>query len=443
MNKRIHITTIILIIIPSLVGFSQEKPTSSWSLQGCIKYARENNIQVQMTRKNSESTRVDLLTSKAQLFPSLVFNSDQGWSNQKTEQSNGSYKSESAYSGSYNLSTGLTLYNGGKLTRSIRQQEVNVKAQEYQVDIAENDIEISVTEAYLQILYANESLKTNRQTVETAAAELARSKELLAAGSISQSDYAQLEAQYYNDQYQVTIAENALATARLDLKQLLELDIDEEFDIYFPELNEAQVIVPLPSLEEVYRTALEVMPEIQKSKLDVSSAEMEEKIAASDRLPSVTLSAGVSTGHNSQDNHSFGSQLSNRLSENIGLNVSIPIAQRRQVKSAVEKARVATETAQLEELNTRKTLLKTIETLHQNARSAQSRYTAATNSVKAASDSYKLVQEQFNAGMKNTVELLTEKNNYLSALQEQIQAKFEAILSIKLLNFYRNEPISL
>lgn len=123
--------------------------------------------------------------------------------------------------------------------------------------------------------------------------------------------------------------------------------------------------------------------------------------------------------------------------------MSIPIAQRRQVKSAVEKARVATETAQLEELNTRKTLLKTIETLHQNARSAQSRYTAATNSVKAASDSYKLVQEQFNAGIKNTVELLTEKNNYLSALQEQIQAKFEAILSIKLLNFYRNEPISL
>ena len=97
----------------------------------------------------------------------------------------------------------------------------------------------------------------------------------------------------------------------------------------------------------------------------------------------------------------------------------------------------------MEELNTRKELWKTVETLHQNVLSAQSRYVAATNSVKSASMSYNLVQEQFNAGMKNTVELLTEKNNYLSALQEQIQAKFEAILSLKLLNFYRNQPIEI
>lgn len=443
MNKRIHITTIILIIIPSLVGFSQEKPTSSWSLQECIKYARENNIQVQMTRKNSESASVDLLTSKAQLFPSLVFASDQGWSNQKIEQANGEYKSENGYSGNYNLNAGLTLYNGRKLTRSIQQQEINVKAQEYQENIEMNDIEISVTEAYLQILYANESLKTNRQTAETSAAELARSKELLAAGSIAESDYAQLEAQFYNDQYQVTLAENALATAQLDLKQLLELDIDEEFSIYFPELDDSQVFTPIPSLEDVYSTALKVMPEMKKSQLDVNSAELGEKIAASDRLPSISLNASVSTGHNSRDNHSVGSQLNNQLNENIGINISIPIAQKRQTKSAIEKARITTETALLEELNTRKTLLKTVESLHQNARSAQSRYAAATNTVKAAAASYQLVQEQFNAGMKNTVELLTEKNNYLSALQEQIQAKFEAILSIKLLNFYRNEPITL
>ena len=443
MKKRIHITTIILIIIPSLVGFSQENPTSSWTLKECIDYARKNNIQVQTTRANYQSARVDWLTSKAQLFPSLIFSSDQGLSHQKAEQPDGKYKGQSAYSGSYSLSAGVTLYNGGRLTRSIRQQEMNTQAMEYEVKMAENDIEISVTEAYLQILYAKESLKTNQQTVETTKAELDQAKAFLEAGSIAQSDYAQIEAQYYNDLYQVTMAENTLATSRLELRQLLELEIDDVFEIYFPELADEQVLEQVPALEEVYCTALEVMPEMQNSRLNVSAAELEEKIAAGDRLPNVSLNAGVSTGHNSQDDHSFGTQLGNRLSENVGINISIPIAQNRQAKSAVERARLATETARLEEINTRKTLLRTVETLYQNVLSAQSRYVAATNSVKSAAISYNLVQEQFNARMVNTVELLTEKNNYLSALQEQIQAKYDAILSIKLLRFYQNQPIEL
>jgi len=436
MNIQTNIATILFIIIPSLVGFSQEKPTSSWNLKDCIDYARKNNIQVQSAKVTQQSANVDLLQAKAQLFPSLTFSSAQGWGHQKTEQTNGTFKSQSAYTGSYTLNGGLTIYNGGKLTRSIRQQQITNTAQEYQVNMAENDIEIAVTEAYLQILYANESLKTNQQTLETSAAQLARSKELLAAGSIAASDYAQIEAQYSNDQYNVTMAENTLTLNKLQLKQLLELEPTDSFEVYFPELEDTQVLTPAPSLMEVYQVALETMPEMKNSQLNVESSQLEEKIAAGDRLPNISLSASVGTNHDSKSDHSFSKQLNNRLNENVGINISIPISKNRQVKSAVEKAKLQTETA-------RKELWKTVETLHQNVISAQSRYVAATNSVKSASMSYNLVQEQFNAGMKNTVELLTEKNNYLSALQEQIQAKFEAILSLKLLNFYRNQPIEI
>ena len=443
MNKRINIATILFIIIPSLVGFSQEKPTSSWNLKDCIDYARKNNIQVRSARISRQSTNVDLSQAKAQLFPSLTFSSSQGWGHQKVQDTGGDFKSQSAYTGSYSLNSGLTLYNGGKLTRSIRKQEITNEAQNYQVSMAENDIEIAVTEAYLQILYANESLKTNRQTLETSAAQLARSAELLKAGSIAASDHAQIEAQYANDQYKVTTAENTLALNKLQLKQLLELEITDSFEIYFPELDDSQVLAMAPSLEEVYRTALEVMPEMKNSKLNVESAQLEEKIAAGDRLPSVSFSASVSTDHNSESDYSFSKQLNNKLSENVGINISIPISKNRQIKSAVEKAKLQTETALLNEINTRKELLKTVETLHQNVISSQSRYVAATNSVKSATKSYELVQAQFDSGMKNTVELLTEKNNYLSAIQEQIQSKFESILSLKLLNFYRNLPIEL
>lgn len=445
MNRinHIYIATILFIIIPSLVGFSQEKPTSSWTLKDCIDYARKNNIQVQSARVIQKSSNVDLLQAKAQLFPSLTFNSSQGWGHQRIEQTDGKFKSQSAYTGSYSLNSGLTLYNGSKLTRSIRQQEIANEAREYEVGMAENDIEIAVTETYLQILYANESLKTNRQTLETSAAQLARSRELLAAGSIAISDYAQIEAQYSNDQYNVVTTENTLALNKLQLKQLLELEPTDDFDIYFPELDATQALSLPPSLEEVYSVALESMPEMKNSQLNVQSAQLEEKIAAGDRLPSVTFNASVSTNHDSESDHSFSKQINNRLSENLGINISIPISLNRQTKSAVEKAKLQTETARLEALNTRKELWKTVETLHQNVLSAQSRYVAATNSVHSATMSYRLVQEQFNEGMKNTVELLTEKNNYLSALQEQIQAKFEAILSLKLLNFYRNQPIEI
>ena len=141
MNIQTNIATILFIIIPSLVGFSQEKPTSSWNWKDCIDYARKNNIQVQSAKVTQQSANVDLLQAKAQLFPSLTFSSSQGWGHQKTEQTDGKFKSQSAYTGSYTLNGGLTIYNGGKLTRSIRQQQITNTAQEYQVNMAENDID--------------------------------------------------------------------------------------------------------------------------------------------------------------------------------------------------------------------------------------------------------------------------------------------------------------
>ena len=135
--------------------------------------------------------------------------------------------------------------------------------------------------------------------------------------------------------------------------------------------------------------------------------------------------------------------MNNQLNENIGVTLSVPIFNRRQAKTSIAKARLQTRQAELDYTNMEKELLRTIESLYQDAVSAQSRYIAANDQVKSAAISYNLVLEQFNAGMKNTVDLLTQKNEYLASQQEQIQAKYQAVLSIKLLNFYQNEPITL
>jgi len=444
MNKRYNIQLFFtfLIVIQSISGFAQTKP-DVWTLRACIDYARQHNLQVRSARIASESGEVDRKEAKAKLFPSLVFSSSQGWSFQKKEQEGGDFKSQDAYTGSYALNAGMTLYNGGRLKKSVRQQELIRQALAYEVAVAENEIEIAVTEGYLQILYANEALKTNRQTVETSKAQLDRSKALYEAGSIAISDYAQMEAQYSNDLYQVTVAENALAAAKLALRQLLELELNDSFELFFPELADDAVLTVVPAVVTIYNKALEVMPEMKSSRLSVETAALQEQMAAASRLPNVSLNASVSTNHDSESKHSFSKQINNRLSENLGISINLPISQNRQVKSAVEKARLQTESARLQELNTRKVLLKTIESLHQDVLSAQSRYTSASRSLQSATLSYRLVQEQFDAGMKNTVELLTEKNNYLSALQEQLQAKYQALLSIRLLNFYQNQPIEI
>ena len=438
-NRFKPIPALCLLLFAGQAAWAQSP--GGWSLRKCIDYARENNIQVHSTQVTQQSSQEDLAEAKAKRVPSLDFSTSQNYVNQKSEKTDGNFEANGTYSGNYALKTGITIYNGSKLTNSLRQQEVINKSRQFQVDMARNDIEIAVTQAYLNILYANENVKISRQTVESSAAQLERSKALLEAGSIAPSDYAQMESQYSSDKYQLTVSQTSLDQNILTLKQLLELGLDESFDVQFPDLSSEDVLAEVPALDRVYQRALEVMPQVENSRLNVESAQLGEKIAAG--LPSLTASASIGTGNISGTNYSFYNQLNNKLNENVGITLSVPIFNNRKAKSSIARSRLQTRQAELDYQSMEKDLLKDVESLYQDAVSAQSRYLAANDKVKSAETSYGLVLAQFNEGMKNTVELLTEKNNYLSAQQEQIQAKYQAVLSIKLLNFYQNEPITL
>lgn len=433
----------LILVLGGLNEVQAQTDGGLWSLRACIEYAREHNLQVEYNRVSLENALIELARAKAQRLPGLDFSSTQGWGHQKTAGTDGALTSASAYTGSYALNGSLTLYSGGKLVRSARQQVLSGRAVEQEVLVAQNDIEIAVTEAYLQMLYANETLKTDRQTLENSEVQLSRSRALFEAGSIRMSDFTQMESQCSSDRYRVVQAENDLAFSRLQLKQLLELEPEHIFDVLFPELNEPDVLVAIPALEEVYREALSRMPEMKSGQLRVEAAMLGEKVASGEFLPNVSLHASVSTNHDSKAADAYFSQMNDRLVENVGMNISIPITNRKQARLNVSKARLQSEQARIDVLNIRKDLLQTIESLHQDVVAAQSRYTAACQRVKAAYESFRQVQEEFDAGMKNTVELLVEKNNYQSALQEQIQAKYQAVLAFKLLNFYRNEPIDI
>lgn len=435
---------VILVILcagAGLRGYGQDT-LRKWDLKTCIDYALEHNIQVKKSKVSLEESKENTLQAKSQLFPSLSFSTGHDLVNRPFSDK-GVSGDKNSYTGSYGLNSSVALYNGGKLRLGVRQQEVSDEIQRLYIQEAENNIQVSITESYLQMLYAAESVVINQNTVEVSAAQCERARQLLEAGSLSRSDLAQLVSQYSMDKYQLVAAQSALDEQRLALKQLLELNLTDEIELVIPELSGRDVLRALPAKENVYTAALAFMPEVESSRLSVESAHFDVSMARSGYLPSLSLTAGVGTSHMSGTGNSFGNQVKHNFNESIGVTLNVPIYSKRQNKSAVKIAQLKVENADLDYQNARKDILKTVETVYLDALSYQNRYQAAEESVTAARVSYELVQEQFNLGMKNTVELLTEKNNFLSAQQEMIQAKYMAVLSYQLLSFYQGKGMEL
>ena len=262
-------------------------------------------------------------------------------------------------------------------------------------------------------------------------------------GSIASSDLAQLEAQVSSDNYQLVTSQATLQDYKLQLKQLLELDGDIEMDLYLPQLSDSNVLIPLPEKDDVYNTALSLRPEIEAGKLNVESSDLSIKMARAGYLPTLNLSAGIGSTNANGSDFSFSEQVKQNWNNSLGVTVSVPIFNNRQTKSAVQKAKIQKQNSELDLLDNQKNLYKTIEGLWLDANSAQQRYVAAIEKLRSTQTSYDLIQEQFNLGMKNTVELLTEKNNLLNAQQETLQAKYMAILNTQLLKFYQGDKLTL
>lgn len=422
-----------------------------WDLQSCIDYALEQNITIRKNRVTAESTQIDVKTAKAALFPSLSFSTSQQVVNRPYQEKSNmvsgneiiSSSSKTSYNGNYGLNASWTLYNGNKRLKTIKQEQLNNQVAELDVATSENSIQESIAQIYIQILYAAESVRVNENTLEVSIAQRDRGQQLLNAGSIAKSDFAQLEAQVSADRYQLVTAQTTLQDYKLQLKQLLELDGEDEMNIYLPALSDENVLTPLPTKRDIYISALAIRPEIEASKLNIEASELGIDIAKSSYFPTISLSAGIGTNHTSGSDFTFAEQVKNGWNNSIGLSVSVPIFNNRQTKSAVQKAKLQRETSMLSLLEEQKALYKTIEGLWLDANSAQQQYAAANAKLKSTQTSYELISEQFNLGMKNTVELLTEKNNLLQAQQEQLQAKYMAILNTQLLKFYQGDKLAL
>lgn len=416
-----------------------------WTLKDCIDYALANNISLRKTKLQEYSALEDVKQSQSALLPSLSFSTLQNgtyrpWPEAGKATVDNGYVQSSIdkiyYSGSYSVNGNWTVWNGGRNTNTVKLNKL--AAEQARLDSAEtaNSIQEQIAQLYVQILYSNDAINVCKESLETSKINENRGKDMFEVGKISKADLAQLTAQRAQDEFNVIEAESNMRNYKRQLKQLLQITDDEEFDIAIPQTTDEMALCEIPALNEVYAATLNIRPEIKNAKLGIESSDLSIKIAKAQKLPTIDLNAGVSTNTTTMSDNKWGQQLKNNVNVGAGFTVSIPLFDNRSSKTAVNKAKIQRENYILELRDKQTTLYSTVENYWLQAVINQNKFKAAKVSTESAKASYELLSEQFALGLKNIVELMTGKNNLLTAQQNELQSKYLAILNIDMLKFY-------
>ena len=421
-----------------------------WTLQDCIDYAMANNITLQKSKLQKESATEDLKGAKAALLPTLSASTNQSLGYQPWKDTGMAYVTngtvntkvdKTSYNGSYSLSGQWTVWNGNRNINTVKLDQFSEEQAELQAQETANSIQERIAQIYSQILYLAENVKVNEQMLETSLKNEERGQEMVNVGKMSMADLAQLSAQRANDEYSIVEAKSQLMNYKLQLKQLLEITDNEQFDVAIPEIGDDQVLAQIPEMQTVYEQALLSRPEIERLQLAIKSSDVSVSIAKAGWMPSVNLTGGITTSTNSLSGTDWGSQIKSNVNTSLGVGVTMPIYDGRSTKTAVNKAKISQLQAQLNLQDQQKTLYSDIQQYWLNAWTNQQKYQAAKSSVESAQQSYDLLSEQFRLGLKNIVELMTGKDNLLSAQQNQLQSKYLALYNQQMLEFYQSGEI--
>ena len=419
----------------------------AWTLQDCIDWAKQQSITVQRNKVNVRTSQINVQDAKANRLPTVDFTTSQYVTNRPFQETYSgvvgseviSFSNKNSYSGSYNLGASMNLYNGGQTKNNIRLAEINTQIAELQVLASELNLEEHITQLYVQILYSQEAVVHDDELIALGQVQLEQARARKEAGLLNKADVSQFESQLAQDNYQKVADQTALDGYRLQLKQLMELDGDDNLVLADPQLTN-DVLAELPAKQTVYQNAVASRPELKVHQLAMDRTYINEQIAKAGNKPIINASANISTTNSTGSGNMF-TQLKKQWNNGIGVSLIIPIWDHGKTKNAVARARLERENTYLDMVETQKNLWKTIESYWLQARSNQQRYVAAKEKVDYCRESYSLTSEQFRLGLKNIVELTQDKTNLSIAIQQMLQAKYEALLNIALLKYYNGEGI--
>jgi outer membrane protein len=417
-----------------------EKQDSTWTLEKCIEHAFSQNIQIRKSEISNQRFGLYAVEAKAQRLPSANASASQNFNWSKSTGTSGLSGSNGS---NFSVNSGVTIYNASRINNQIKQADLELQGGQYSLETTKESISLSILNAYLQVLYAEEQVKNSQKQIESTTSQLNLAGERLTLQGISVSDYAQVKSQLASEKLTLANSESQLSIAKINLMQLMELPMQDNFNVSHPDLTKELNQSRIPDVKSVYATALSIKPQIKNAAVNKEIAGLDEKIAKASYFPVLSASAGISSGYSSRANDVYFSQLNNGLSPSAGLSLSIPIFQKKQAKTSVAVAKLGYNDAELSETDTKNQLRKSIEQACLDVTSAQIQYEASIENYKAMQESSALSAEKFNQGIINSVDYLVSKTNLIVAESELLQSKYNLIFSYKTLDFYMGIPLSL
>ncbi len=439
-----------------LVGASslsaQDHP-ELWSLERCIRYAQENNIDLKQKEQEKESRDIELNTSKWSWLPAVNANTAQSFQFGRSTTKSGVIVDQSAQNTTFNISLDMPLFDGLKTPNDIAARRLSLKAAMESLNKAKEDLAINVASYYLQVLYNKELLKVAELQVVLDNEQVSKTEAMVNNGKVPLSQLYDMKAQLAKDEATLVESRNNVSLALLDLAQSLELErSNKDFDIETPEQVDvvAENMGSLLPPDHIYENALTFKPQIKEQEYLLASAKKNLNVARSEYYPKLNLGASYSNGyyHSSMggefvDTRSFSEQLKQNGQNIIGFSLSIPLFNRLQVRNSVRQAKVNIRNQELMLENTRKALYKEIQQAYFNATAAQEKYTASGKSVVASKEAFEYAQASYEAGKSTVFEFNEAKTKYAQSLAEQAQAKYDYIFRAKILDFYNGVEIKL
>ena len=423
-------------------GFAQDV----WTLERCIDHAVENNITIKQQQLNVEQHQNSYEQTRLGVLPSVNAGLSQSYSfGQSTGGDNINVNNNSSSTSGY-ISANVTLFNGLSKYNRIKASKLDYEAAVQNLEQAKNNIALNITSAYLDVLLNKELLATAQEQLQLTQEQIEINRQQVEAGKLAAGKLLETESQAAQEELDVTNRENSLWISKITLQQLLELPITDGFDIAVPDIDFDQVAATLLSVDTVYERAVEERPEIKSRELAVESADRQIAVAKAQQYPSLSANAGYSNSYykmSGMPNPSLSDQLDVHGSKSIGLSLSIPIFNGWQARTSVKNSKLQYQNTQLELQQAKNTLLKEIQQVYVNAQAALKRYESSQKAVGSADESFRYVKEKFDLGIVTPLEYNESKNRLTQAQSTFIQAKYEYLFRMKILDFYYGRELRL
>lgn len=437
--------TKIVTIIAFIFCISIQAQDKKWTLQECVTYAVENNINIKQNKLTIEISQENLISAKGNFLPNLNgstsgnLNFGSGFDPVSQDR-----VSTSTFGGSFGLNSGITVFNGYRNLNTYKQAQLGVETSKLDLEKIEDDIALYVVNTYLNALFAKENLSVAKVQYEISTKQIENAKAKFEAGVKPKGDLLNAQSTAAADEQTVILYENTLNLALLDLAQLLQVS-PVGFDIEMLKVDSPSIGMLYNNPEDVYQKALTNRPEIKKAELDIETADLSVEIAKGAFLPSVSLGANVGTGYGfnlkNNSNIPYFTQLDDNLGYGVSFNVNIPIFNRNQTKSNVNRQKINYEISKFGLENQKLQLQQTIQKAYYDAKAAAKSFESAEKSLIAQKEAFRNAQESYNVGAMTQFDFDVVRNRFVNAEGGIIRAKYDYIFKTKVLKFYYGESI--